>query len=211
MTTIHVISTGFRAPTKDRCLESVARQTYRAKHVYVEASEQSPPLSCWQNTRAEIAKVPDEDVCALLDGDDWLATDTALETVANLYAAKPELLVTYGSFINADGRPGFAAPYQRGEILRRVQFRATHLKTFRASIFRKVRPEDLELEHARDHALMFPLLEMAGSERAAFVPQIIYVYNLATAFEFRASRAELEQEQEHVRQIRARPPYERLP
>jgi hypothetical protein len=207
-----VLSTGWNAPTKARCLESVAAQEgLEFRHVYIEASEQHPRRSALENTTEVIAALCDDTIVALVDGDDWLAHPRALATVQAAYDEHPETLCTYGSFIHADGRPGFAAPYAPGENVRTAPFRATHLKTFRARMFRALDPLDLLLEHARDHALMFPMLEMAGPGRARFIPEILYVYNLATSFEFHASPSELAREAQAVRAIRRRSPYEALP
>ena len=84
--------------------------------------------------------------------------------------------VTYGSFVFADGRPGSpSSAYEPAEDIRAAIWKATHLKCFRAELFRAIDHDDLclpsgeWLPHARDLAIMFPLLELAGPARSVHV------------------------------------------
>lgn len=211
---IHVVSTGFASPAKTRCLASVRSQSCVVIHHYVEASDQDPPKSALQN-RAEIVRdLRANDVVVELDGDDWFAHDGVLATVAALYE-NPELWVTYGSFRYADGRPGFAAPYETTDY-RHEPWKATHLKTYRAGLFHRIKAVDLRtpegdwMTRAIDQAVMLPLLEMAGPQHARFVPWVLYVYNFATSVEF-TTRADITaQERAAAIEVRSRTPYSRL-
>lgn len=206
-----VVSTGFNAPTKDRCLESVEAQTCPLRHIYVEAGLQDPPRLAVQNAYEAIHTLDKNDIVAMLDGDDWLSHPEALAYVQSLYNKDPDLWLTYGSFVFSDGRPGFAAPYPHGNF-RQHPWLATHLKTFRAGLFQKIKKEDLQVngEWQRlvwDTAIMYPMLEMAGPDRILFIEDILYVYNLASSFEWNASSAELALERKMDQLTRARPPY----
>jgi len=207
---IHVISTTYAAPEKarSRCLDSVAVQDCPHVHHYIDALEQTPPRSHFENLITTIAPLADDDIVASVDGDDWLAVGGALEIVQR--AHDRGALVTYGSFRHADGRPGFARQLQGPP--REQPWVTTHLKSFRAGLFKKIDHEHLKycgrwLEHARDLALMYPLLEMAGS-RAVFVPEVIYVYNYGNSTEFNGNATTLAQEREQVAYVRSLPEYQ---
>lgn len=225
-----VVSTGKAAPTKERCLESVATQSLVALHFYVDAAEQDPPKTVTENLRAVLnacflstnplgfcsCTIKDTDVVVWLDGDDWLAHEHVIERVATVYREHPETWLTYGSFRFADGRPGWAKPYEAEHFeheplyYRREDWRGTHLRTFRAGLFRKIKPDDLAFDLAVDQAVMLPMLEMAGAAHARFVPEVLCIYNYASSFEHRAGPLDLARERKAVEAIRRRPPYERL-
>lgn len=217
-----VISTGFAVPADARrkCIESV-RSQFRPPlgpaydHVYIDAAEQDPPKSHFENLIEVIGKLPDDRIVACLDGDDWLGPPSALVTVARYFAAGA--WVSYGSFQFADGRRGVPSePYLPGENIRKVPWKATHLKAFKAGLFRRIKHEDFKmngewLPHARDLALMFPLLELAGPARTAHVRECIYIYNWANSTEFKGNAETRKAEAECVKYVRGLPPYEVLP
>ena len=177
------------------------------EHIYIEASEQNPVLRAEENFFEVVRSLPPDSIVCCLDGDDWLAHPDVLAGIEAIYDIWPSTLVTYGSFVFADGRPGFAAPVQWPP--RQHAWTATHLKTFKAGLYQKIRPEDiLSFPLARDLAMMFPLLEMAGPERSVFNPTIDYVYNYGASWEFNtASRADLVREQVYVKQLRSMKEY----
>ena len=128
-----------------------------------------------------------EDVIVVLDGDDWLATSNVLETLSSYYS--DGALVTFGSFVRfPDGNIGQESSEYPDSIIEKNEFRqdtwrASHLKTFKNSLWLKVNKDDLKdvdgnyYEVSYDQAMMLPLLEMAG-DRAKYIPEILYVYNL---------------------------------
>ena len=224
---ITVISTAYASASERACKDSVIEQasgyalrSYEDgfRHIYIDASKQSPPKSAAQNLyETAMAQIPSE-ILVLLDGDDTLAGNSVLAHIRSIYE-DPNVWLTYGSFAYQDGRPGFAAPYREGENVRTAPFRATHLKTFRAALFHHLDIDDFTtvatddkrwVEHARDHWTMFPLIELAGLDRCRFVPEVLYLYNLRSSFEFSATPAELRTEQAAVRECRARTPKTRL-
>lgn len=163
-----------------------------------------------------VGALPDDRVVACVDADDWLATPHALLIVERYFGAGA--WVTYGSFTFADGRPGNpGTPYLPDEEPRRAPWKATHLKCFRAGLFKRIDHAHLKgtdgrwLEHARDLALMFPLLEMAGPSRSAHVSEPVYVYNWANSTEYRGPESVRADERACVRYVRGLPPYARLP
>ena len=214
--TILVVSTGNAAPTKEKCLASVAMQEgVEVEHVYREAATQSPRLGVMQNRWEAIwdrRRVADEDIVAIVDGDDWLLTRDALAKVQAVHDAGAWL--TWGSFELADGRPGCCARYGDDDP-RTTPWRMSHLKTFRAVLFHRIQREHLQrdgdwLQHALDLAIMFPMYEMCPPERRCFIPDILYAYNLATSHEWNAPPDGLQHEREDVAYVRGLPRYERI-
>ena len=206
---VTVVSTGFRPSTRQKCVDSVASQVgVSHEHVVIDAALQDPPKEHFENLIETIAALPDDRVVACVDLDDWLPDERALTRVAAMHA--DGALVTYGQFEFPDGRKGWATPYEPGEDVRKT-WRATHLKTFRAGLFKRVRREDLMYcgawaKHARDHFLMFPMLEMAGP-RARFCPDVVYVYNANSSTYSEEDRRE---ERRMVEYVRALLPYQPL-
>ena len=227
---MHVVSTGWRHATAGLCRASVASQLdVEAVHHYVEASEQDPPRTKVENLREIIGTLPTDAVVACLDGDDWLSHKRALARVAQAHAEGA--WVTWGSFRNSDGSPGFAAPYEDHESYRQTPWRATHLKTFRAGLFQRIREADLKypaaadgkcvplvelaadmrwIDRGDDPAFMWPILEMAGRDRCKYIRDFLYVYNEAEGWHRTASEAALKHQADIVELTRARKPYERL-
>ncbi len=211
--TVHVVSTGLRCNRRP-CLESVAKQVGAlVEHHWVDAGDQDPPKTCTENLVDLISPLPPESIVVWLDLDDRLVRPDALQIVQQRHDAG--FWVTYGSFVHKDGRPGFAAPYGEGESVRTSPWRATHLKSFRAGLFHRIKPEHLKhegewLHRAVDMALMFPILEMAGYDRCAFIPDVLAEYNLGASFEFNATRDEIAIEKSRDNYVRGLPSYERV-
>lgn len=172
--------------------------------------------NCWSVWR----DLPDDEIIVWLDGDDWLAHDRALEILALAYASPTEPWLTYGQFMFSDGEVGFALPYPPGVNVRYTDWRATHLKTFRAGLVKKLvgrdiiplclmRPDGEWTSLAIDKAVMWPLLEMAGS-RYACIYQILSVYNMQASWAASRTQAERQVELAEVERLRALPPFQRL-
>jgi len=227
-------------PCAARCIESVRRQTFGnwthdyidaassdRTHLFAEAARQTlSPLACdgAPDPRVRVHRnavrrsalenlVPlwlsfdPDDVVVWLDGDDWLASDYALERVEHEH--RRGAWVTYGQFVWHDGTLGFAAPC--GDAPRREPWRATHLKTFRAGLVRHIRPSDYAGQVlALDRAIMIPALELAGRDRARFIPDVLYVYNATHAWYRTAGDEDLARERAACERVHALPPYARL-
>lgn len=206
MEIISVVSTGFRAPTKQRCLNSVTVQTEPHEHIYIEASEQNPPRTVTENVWRACRELPPDRVVAWLDGDDWLLPD-ALTRVRTMHDAGADC--TYGSFRFSDGRPVALRAYTNPKNCRREPWLGTHLKTFRAGLLASVPPGELMFEGewinmCCDMALMFPVLERA--QNPVFCSEVLCVYHYASSWEFRMSAAEHAREKSIERVLRSRIP-----
>jgi hypothetical protein len=200
---ITVTSTAARVDgsTIARCVRSVQMQSFvNRRHVYFLADAQDADLVRFAGLAGPATEIrrgvypnapelanlwplwrslPDDEIVVWLDGDDFLATPFALEIVARAHAEGA--VATYGQFMWADGSIGFAAPV--GSDPRREPWRATHLKTFRAGLLKRLREQDLKTPDGAwtfitDQPVMLPVLELAG-RHARFIPNILCVYTVA--------------------------------
>lgn len=123
----------------------------------------------------------DEDVIAILDADDELYIN-ALEIVAKEFAKNPKLLATYGSYWRFDmkKRTKTSRPYKKNKPVRKQTWHGSHLKTFKFKLMKHVPKECLKdskgewYQAASDLALMIPILELAGLDRAKHISRCIY-------------------------------------
>lgn len=139
-----------------------------------------------------------DDVVCVLDGDDYLTRPDALEIVARLYSER-DCLLSYGQY-STNGSPGHCRAYSRNDFdrIREIDFVASHMKTFRHSLYMEAMRQDPEclryldsdgnlFDMAWDIALMTPLLEVAGFDRVAFNKEVIYNYRLHSMNEHQVS------------------------
>lgn len=127
----------------------------------------------------------DTDVIILLDGDDWLANEQVLFKLNKEYAANRYWLI-YTQFIQW---PMDAVGWNKARSKREYQnpnsprnYSPSHLRTFYAGLFKKIKREDLMYEGdffamTWDMAIMLPMIEMASEGHVKFLPEIMYIYN----------------------------------
>ena len=159
-----------------------------------------------------------DDVIVILDGDDWLTTRHVLSSLDRRYTST-SCHITYGSFVECPlGEIGKEASQYPPEVIntntfRSDKWRASHLKTFKYSLWKKVNVEDLKdstgsfYEMSYDQAMMLPMLEMAG-EKALYIPEALCVYNTINPLAVNKTRAE--KQHKLMLEIRAKKPYNRL-
>jgi len=128
----------------------------------------------------ESGYVDDEDIIVEVDGDDWLPDPEVFSRVASYYSDN-KTWITYGQFMYSSGHIGLTAPVNI-ENLRTDRFTASHLRTWKAWLWNKIKQEDLLVdgiypECTSDVFFMMPMLEMAGDEHSKFIGDINYVYN----------------------------------
>ena len=129
-------------------------------------------------------------ILLVVDGDDWLATEYSLEIVNKAYNINPNLLLTYGNHVHWPTNGTSNCKYFPANILLNNSYRnyelfiTSHLRTFKSKLWNSIKDEDLKnpttneyWRTAWDCAMMYPMLEMAGSERFKFIEQILYIYN----------------------------------
>ena len=146
----------------------------------------------------------DDDVIALVDGDDWLANEWVLEKLDTIYRTE-QPLYTYGQYLNyRAGTIGHCEPFPK-KTVKKNRFReeawlCSHLRTFKYDLWKRVRDADLRdpktgeyFRTASDLAIMFPIAEMAGP-RHRFIEEVLYIYNDNNPInDFRIRRAEQHQ------------------
>ena len=153
-----------------------------------------------------------EDILIVLDGDDWFATNRALERIAREYA-EHGCWLTYGSWIsNARRNHGRWPAYPEGTTdFRRAEWRGTAVRTFRRWLWERIDDRDLRDDDdayfrvVEDQAYMLPMLEMATTARARHIADVLMVYNRANPQ--CVGEVMLEEMRRAVAVIRARPPY----
>ena len=126
--------------------------------------------------------IDENDVVVELDGDDWLSVPESLSKINEIYSDE-NIWITNGSFVYSSGVMGFSSPQINFNTLRSDRFTATHLRTWRVFLWRKIKDEDHKdndgnyLKINADLGYMLPMLEMAGSEHYKFIPDTLLVYN----------------------------------
>lgn len=126
--------------------------------------------------------VSDEDICVTLDIDDYFPDSEVLNRVEGYYK-DGNTLVTHGQFKYDNGRIGFTRPPVDVNNPRNSPFTLSHLRTFKAFLFRNIKEEDYIVngkwpECAGDTFFTYPIFEMAGINRIKFVNDINMVYRL---------------------------------
>jgi len=127
-------------------------------------------------------KIDDNEVIVEVDGDDWLPDSKTLSRIAEVYSDK-NVWIANGSFRYSNGRPGFASEQAITDNLRSSRFTASHIRTWRAFLWRAIKQDDLKDENGifwkvtGDLAFMYPMLEMAGQEHYKFMNEVNYIYN----------------------------------
>ena len=126
--------------------------------------------------------IDNNDVIVEIDGDDWLPDSNALKRIHDTYEDE-NIWIANGSFKYSTGAPGFSSKQEITNDLRQIRFTASHIRTWRAFLWRKIKEEDLKDDDGvywkvtGDLSFMYPMLEMSGNEHYKFMEDINYVYN----------------------------------
>lgn len=218
------------------CLESVRAQTFadwqalvtvdrrgdRTWERAVEAAAGDPRVVITRNQRRLFpmenlvrairrSTAEPDDVIVILDGDDWLLTERALERIATEYA-REDCWLTYGSWIsNQEGHPGRWPAYARDADYRSERWLGTALRTWKKWLFDLIDDADLRDAKGRyfrvseDVACMLPMLEMATWRRARHIAEPLMLYN---RFSHHDPKRRLKNEGlRNIADLRARPRY----
>ncbi len=139
-----------------------------------------------ENLYEAFHKCNDNDIIVILDGDDGFAHNGVLSYLNNIYKDK-KIWLTYGQYIEKNsGNKGFncAMPQHivNHNAFRKWQSGASHLRTFKAWLAKKIKIKDLMINGqffpmTYDLAIMFPMLEMASKGHFRFITDILYIYN----------------------------------
>ena len=147
----------------------------------------SARVGAMENQYNAIHTADPHSVVVTLDGDDQLSDMYALQTIADAYA-DPEVWLTYGSFsYEPGGWKGVCAPLPP-EVLTNASIRSymhwvtSQLRTFYASLFHRIKKEDLMMEGkffeiACDVGAFLPMIEMASPNHVRYIDRVLYFYN----------------------------------
>jgi len=141
----------------------------------------------------------DNEIIVVCDGDDWFKDSKVLYHIDKVYQDK-NVWMTYGQYEEyPSGNIGRCRQIpdlviEQNEF-RSYTWRSSHLRTFYAGLFKRIKKEDFMyngefLQATCDMAAMFPMLEMAG-KHSKFIPKILYVYNMANPINDHKERLKL--------------------
>jgi len=157
--------------------------------------------------------ISDDELLIEVDGDDWLPDSKVFERINNVYK-DPNVWIANGSFKYSNGTHGFSSPQTNFENLRNSRFTASHIRTWRAFLWRNIKEEDLRDENgdywqwSGDLCFMFPMLEMSGPEHYKFMSEINYVYNGENPIN--EHKVDMHMVTDHATRIRNKKPYQKL-
>ena len=154
----------------------------------------------------------DNEIIVTVDGDDFLAHEFVLTKLNKIYANQ-KVWMTYGNYLDY---PSFVQKplicekipkkIVQNRSYRKHKWMATHLRTFYAALFKKIKLNDLLYEGhflpmAWDLAFMIPMLEMSGTH-AVFVRDVLYLYNRKNPISDHIINFELQNKcSDHVRKL----------
>lgn len=174
-------------------------------------------LGALHNLYNMITSCDDDEIILTLDGDDWLSNENVLNTL-NAYYSKEDIWMSYGQYQNYPDKGIGIARQIPDNIIQTKSYRkhawcSSHLRTFYAWLFKKIKLEDLKYEGnfmamTWDMTMMFPMLEMSGSH-SKFIPDILYIYNLENPINDHKVNIALQQKLDHY--VRNMPMYDVLP
>jgi glycosyltransferase involved in cell wall biosynthesis len=157
--------------------------------------------------------IDDNDVCIEVDGDDWLPDTGVFNRIWELYQDK-DVWIANGSFAYSNGANGFSKKQEDFENLRTGVFTASHIRTWRAFLWRAIKEEDLKDENgdywqwSGDVCFMFPMLEMATKKHYRFMTDINYLYNAENPIN--EHKVNMTMVTDHATRIRQKKPYKKL-
>ena len=166
-----------------------------------------------------IMKLPPTTVVVTVDGDDFLNGPNVLDILTKAYAdEKKDIWMTYGDFKSSPpGWPSCCDDIPR-KVVKKRTFRsykwvATHLRTFYAKLFQKIKKDDLLWKGkffpmTWDMAFMFPMLEMSSKDHFKFIRDVTYIYNVQNPLNDYRVNAQLQRDLDVY--IRKMPPYPAL-
>ncbi len=159
------------------------------------------------------SNIADNEVLIEVDGDDWLPHSNVFQKIHDVYSDN-NVWITNGSFKFSNGQFGFSSKQKLDKNLRSAEMTCSHLRTWRAFLWRAIKEEDLKDENGNywqwsgDLCFMFPMLEMAGDEHYNFIKDILYTYNGENPIN--EHKVNINMVQDHATRIRAKAPYTKL-
>lgn len=165
----------------------------------------------------------DNDILVFVDGDDWLFDDNVLDNL-NVFYNDHDPWMTYGGMVcypsGKEGNPQnskYSDAVHEDSLYRKDLWRASHLRTFKWGLYKKIRLEDLIYTktgeyyfHAEDLATSFPCLEMCPKNKIGVLDFFSYIFNETPSNRERSVSRENEAGADLEIEIRNRKPYEKI-
>lgn len=156
-----------------------------------------------------------EDIIVTVDGDDYLADNTVLSYLNEVYQDE-NIWMTYGQFEpTSHTYHNYCRPVTDTRTYRRLgQWVTSALRTTKRKLFDKINRDDLKDETgnyykaAGDLAYMFPMVEMSGLKHMKFIDKVLYIYN--DEYSGNERKTDLEKQLKTTYEIRQKPIYDEL-
>ena len=173
-------------------------------------------LKALRNLYDHIHSAREGTVIVTVDGDDWLSDVNVLNYLNEIYT-KQDVWITAGSYISLSDYRVNSPIVNEGYFESNIRLKPwtiSHLRTFKRSLFAKIKKEDLLDTDGKfykatfDRAMMYPMVEMSGPEHFHAIRKILYIYNDANPLNVHKV---LRQDQLRIEaQICNKAPYERI-
>ncbi|MEX0849099.1 MAG: glycosyltransferase family A protein [Candidatus Dependentiae bacterium] len=168
--------------TFDKLYQYINDHSNRHKVTLIKNNKRVGAMANFYNT---IYQIEDHVIVINIDGDDWLPHEQVLSYINDVYA-NPNVWLTYGQYKEFPrGEIGFCRGYGASTIeqnaFRQCGLPISHLRTYYAWLFKKLKKEDLMyngnfVQVTCDKVMMVPMIEMCGG-RFRCLDDILYIYN----------------------------------
>lgn len=172
------------------------------------------------NLWRKIHELDDEVIVVTTDGDDELVSK-ALARLAQEYQ-DTNVWLTYGQFKHyPSGTMGHCAQFP-ADVVKKLAYRkhtwlASHVRTFKAGLFKRIKLEDLISSDNEfypmtwDQAFMFPMLEMASKGHFRFIPDVLYLYKETPQNDYKVNYGLMARLEKEIRNKKVYKPLDRSP
>lgn len=226
----------------DRCINSIRNQNYNNYECYIiddASTDNSVKKALWAidgdskfnvicnekkkwmtgNFYENIHRknINNNDIIVAIDGDDCLPDVDVFNRVNDAYT-DGNIWFTYGSFIIEESgniKEGWTKDVENIDLIYSEPWVFTHLKTFKAGLYRKIKKEDFidpetnyYFKATGDINITIPMIQMAGINKIKHLPDVNYIYNCNNPINSHKVRSN---EQIRIRKyIMTRKPYEQI-
>jgi len=173
-------------PTYDLVSDYISKNNLGKK---IDLRRRGSNQGAMKNYYQMIHSCEDDEIIVMVDGDDWFAHKNVLERLNRAYS-HPDVWVTYGRYETFPDKwlcPFRAVDksYLRKGTHRKKSFRWNHLRTFYASLFKKI-PKDRFLDKKNqffkvgwDVPIMLNLIDLS-TDHVYYISEVLYCYNVET-------------------------------
>ena len=194
---------------------SLFQKQVNQSHAFFKLVTNKNRVGALANLYRAIWSCSDDEIVVTLDGDDWFSDTRVLQRLNEAYSSG-EVWLAHGGMVEYPSGSNLWCEAIQPEVIENNTFRSfkcpSHLRTFYAGLFKKIKLEDLTYEGdffsmTWDMAMMYPMIEMCR-ERHAFISSPTYIYNMINPINDNKIDAELQRMlDEHIRGME---PYQRL-